>query len=60
MPLPPVTRPPVPCTRCNSLVFLRVIPRESATTAGEYGREYAAPQFVTYAPRGTRGWLSTD
>lgn len=55
VPLPPVTRPPVPCTRCNSLQFLRVVPRETSSTGGEYGSEYTAPQFLTYPPRGAVG-----
>ncbi|HEY4180655.1 MAG TPA: hypothetical protein VGM90_27610 [Kofleriaceae bacterium] len=58
--LPPLTRPPVPCMRCNSLQFVRVIPRESSSTSGQYGVESAAPQYVTYPPQGTHGLFSVS
>ena len=49
IPMPPSRRPPAPCARCNGRQFVRVIPREHKDS-------YAAPMFVTHAPRGDREW----
>lgn len=58
VPMPELTRPARPCMRCNGLDFVRVIPRETTSSPGEYGRAYSAPMFVTYAPTVREGWLN--
>ena len=56
-------RPPLPCTRCNSLRFTRVIPREhtsvglrftpAVTSGGDIHRSVSAPMMVTHQARAT-------
>jgi hypothetical protein len=60
VPMPPLTRPPVPCSKCNSLKFLRVVPREHYAFGFErvYGR--AAPMYVTHPPSPNKTGLSTQ
>jgi DNA-directed RNA polymerase subunit RPC12/RpoP len=48
--LPPPRRPAVPCARCGGRRFVRVVPREYTSTAGEHGDERAAPMMVTASP----------
>lgn len=49
VPLPLSTRPPTPCSRCNAMEFLRVIPREYSTErGGEANRQIASPMHATH------------
>ncbi len=51
IPMPPVTRPPTPCARCNGRKFLHAVPREfTGRTSGELNAQMAAPMFVAYVP----------
>lgn len=60
IPIPPSRRPPAPCTRCNHMVFVRVIPREhSSARVGEINAQLSAPMYVTHAPSRYEGWFST-
>jgi hypothetical protein len=58
-PIPPSRRPPVPCTRCNSFRFIRVLPRE-LTAIGSHGNapveQLAAPMALTYQASTHSGW----
>jgi hypothetical protein len=51
-PLPPSRRPPTPCSKCNAMVFKRVVPREytaSGKWGGDYISEHVGPMTLTYA-----------
>jgi hypothetical protein len=49
VPLPPSTRPQLPCMRCQHTALIRVVPRELTASGGDYVQTVAAPMYVTYA-----------
>ena len=58
--MPPATRPPAPCMRCNGRKFVRAVPREHTTEViGQYNGQVSAPMFLTHVPTVDAGWLST-
>ena len=58
VPMPPATRPPAPCQRCNGRVFVRAIPREhSSARSGEQNAQVSVPMFVTHRPSLHDGWV---
>ncbi|HUQ03261.1 MAG TPA: hypothetical protein VM261_12250 [Kofleriaceae bacterium] len=60
VPMPPSRRPPAPCTRCNHMVFLRVIPREHSYAEGSsYHAQVSAPMYVTHRPTSNKGFFAT-
>ena len=60
IPMPPSRRPHAPCTRCNSLQFMRVIPREHTTTRiGDTNTQLSAPLFLTHAPSTYHGFFGS-
>ncbi len=54
-PLPAVTRPRVPCTRCNGRSFVHALPREHYPIGELSG---AAPMFLTTEPKAKTSWLT--
>jgi hypothetical protein len=60
VPMPPASRPPVPCVRCNGRKFVRAIPREhSSVRSGDANSQLSVPMFLTHAPAVHRGWILT-
>lgn len=58
VPMPPATRPPAPCQRCNGRAFVRAIPREhSSARSGEQNAQVSVPMFVTHRPTLHQGWM---
>ncbi len=58
VPMPPATRPPAPCQRCNGRVFVRAIPREhTSARSGEQNTQVSVPMFVTHRPSLHDGWV---
>lgn len=54
VPLPPATRPPQPCMRCQHSVLVRVVPRELTAVGSDYVNAVAGPMMVTYAVQSQR------
>ncbi|HEY3805898.1 MAG TPA: hypothetical protein VGL61_24990 [Kofleriaceae bacterium] len=63
-PLPPSTRPAVPCTRCNATRFVRVVPREYSSDVDQglgsdvvTKHRIAAPMTLTAHPVAEERWI---
>jgi hypothetical protein len=50
IPMPPSRRRAKPCSSCNSMRFVRVIPREFTATGGDYVHSSVAPMTATVKP----------
>jgi hypothetical protein len=70
VPLAHSRRPPVPCTRCNNMRFVRVVPREHTSVgirfapndlrgSGDLHRNVTAPMVATHEPRTTEKLTSS-
>lgn len=58
IPMPPATRPPTPCARCNGRKFVRAIPREHSTKrSGDGNAQFSVPMFLTHQPAFHGGWV---
>jgi hypothetical protein len=59
--MPIMSRPARPCLRCNSLQFVRVIPREhSSARGGEMNAQVSAPMYLTHRPTVDKGIIFGD
>jgi hypothetical protein len=52
IPMPPVTRPPTPCSKCGSKKFVHAVPREHASVhSTSLPQNVSAPMMVTFPPQ---------
>lgn len=58
MPMMPARRPALPCQRCNSMQFIRAVPRElTVEVEYEINRQVASPMPVTFEYQWKKSWL---